>query len=62
MVSLCCCLQAEVQHLIPQVRSARTKEAGESCVSFRTHQAVAKCKLPETTCARRPDNKECRAA
>ena len=37
-----CCLQAEVQHLIPQVKSARSKEAGEYCVSFLAHQAGAR--------------------
>ena len=50
MASFCCCLQAEVQHLIPQVKSARTKEAGEYCGSFFAHQAWAEHKLQQTTC------------
>ena len=50
MVSFQCCLQAEVQHLIPQVKGARTKEAGEYHVSFPAHQAWAKHQLKQTAC------------
>ena len=50
VASFWCCLQAEVQHLIPQVKSARTKEAGEYCGSCLAHQAWAEHKLQQTTC------------